>query len=93
MKQVTYTEMDYCEFEQLVKTTYGHDYEFPEDIECGNDSEHTYEVTGELDEWDRQKLQEFVQSGKYLYLAPRLLNDLVARGKLPKGRYLITVCW
>lgn len=48
MKKTVYIEMDYYEFEELVEKHFGvKNYEFVADIECGNDSSHTFNIKDE----------------------------------------------
>jgi len=94
VKKVLYCAMEYGEFEDLVKKEYGQDYEFVPDIECGNDSDHSYSIEKEeLDSWDAKSIEEFKSTGKYSFMARRLLQDLVNNDKLPEGDFLITVSW
>jgi hypothetical protein len=95
----SYHKIEYGDFESIVQAVYDQEYEFVADVECGNDSEHSFtDVTkGSLDKYgpyDRQTLEEFKSIGKYGYGTARiLLNDLVDQELIPEGNYLITVSW
>ena len=86
-------EMKYDELEDMVKETWGHDWEFVSDQECSNDSSHEFSVDGEIDEWGQKEIDEFAKTGKGSFLARDLMNTLYKMGKLEKGEYLIQVCW
>lgn len=94
---VSYYEVDYGVFENLVMKTYGiSDYSFVADIECGNDSSHDYSISeGEtLDDWGRNKLKEFIDTdGKKIYMARTLMIDMYNKGLIGYGDYLIQVSW
>jgi len=90
----TYFEVDWHDFEDLVKKVYGQDYEFVADQECGNDSSHTFSASSkELDEYEAERVKEFKDTGEYNYLAGELFNDLCRQGKIEEGSYIVNVCW
>jgi hypothetical protein len=94
MKKVEYYEMSYRELEELVKKTYGQYYSFVADIECNNDSEHSFDVDNtELLLDEKASLEDFITTGNYFYIINTLLNDMSLKGIIPYGNYLITVCW
>lgn len=98
-----YYELDYYDFGNIVKDFYGvKDYEFVADVECGNDSDHEYnakpydlttEYGQKMAECGRRDIEKFINTNRYSYIASTLLRDLVTKGALPQGRYLINVCW
>jgi hypothetical protein len=91
VKTTTYHELDDDSFERLVKLVYEKKYEFVADIECGNDSSHTFNVDGKA--YDTNGVEKFKTTGHYSYLAGDLLNDLAAQDILPKGEWIIGVSW
>jgi hypothetical protein len=97
MKEVSVIEIDYHEFEQIVKRVYGvPKYSFVATEECGNDSNHTFQVRKQepLDEWQTKDLAEFVtKNGLKCYVNYILFQDLVNRGELKPAQYLVNVCW
>jgi hypothetical protein len=101
MREVKYHELKYNEFKKLVKETYNQNYKFVADVECGNDSDHSYndikktvlDENDALDKYEIDEITDFKQNGKYNYLASTLLQDLVNRELLPEGNFLITVSW
>ena len=40
-----------------------------------------------------KSLKEFIDTGRYQFLSWALFQDLVNKGVLPEGNYLITVGW
>jgi hypothetical protein len=91
---VTRFEVDCYDFDDFVKEIYGQEYEFVPDIECGNDSQHSFTAKKSvLNKWDLEKLNKFSKTGEYSYLAHALFTDLVNRDILPEGDYLIRVSW
>ena len=89
----TIHELDYNDFNKIVESVYGHEFNFVADQETGNDSASTFSGDGKLDEFDQNIVDKFAETGEGYYLAPYLLNDLVAKGYLPVGDYVIEVCW
>jgi hypothetical protein len=96
MKKVSIIEMDYDEFEEIVKRVYqATKYSFVATEECGNDSSHTFDITKKepLDKYEKEDLDEFVASkGLKTYVNQTLFQDLVNKGKLKPGHYLVNVC-
>lgn len=90
VRAVTYYEMSYSDFEQLVNSYFGiEDFDFVETIECRNGSTHTFNVKRSdaaiyplEDEW------YYSYSATYTAFA-----HLCADGVIPEGTYLIDVCW
>lgn len=95
MEKVFYIVMDDQEFNDLVKKTYNQDYEFVADMECGNDTQHTFEDINinPLSEYEQEEIAEFKSSGDTNYSARTLLTDMYINGVVEPGNYLITVCW
>lgn len=93
MKKNIVIELEYYEFQDLVKKQYGHDFSFVADQECGNDSSHQFIINGIIDDYEEGELQLFKDDGVYNLLANVLLNDLANRGVIEKGNYIISVCW
>ena len=63
VRQLTTIEIDYGAFEDLVKERYGvASYSFVASQECGNDTQHVWDIKAgrdELDKFDRRELAEF----------------------------------
>lgn len=94
MKDVLYHVMTDREFDDIVKKTYGHEYNFVADNECINDSEHAFNrVAGNLHTYDLEELEKFRETGHSFMITHTLLNDMVKNGIIPSGDYLVTVRW
>lgn len=97
MKKIQVIEIEYYEFEQIVKRVYGATkYSFVATEECGNDSDHSFDVSNKeaLDEWEMKSIAEFIEKkGLKTYVNYTLFKDLVNRDELEPGQYLVTVCW
>lgn len=97
MKKVSVIEIEYHELEEIVKRVYGATkYSFVATEECGNDSNHTFEVNEKepLDEFETEDIAEFIEKkGLKTYVNYTLFKDLVNRGELEPGQYLVNVCW
>jgi len=96
-KEVSYIEVDYGDFENLVAETYGvNNCSFPACEECNNDTSHDYSVSkGEtLDDYEKKRLQKFIDNdGTKCYTARILFVDLYNKGLIPHGNYLVQVSW
>jgi hypothetical protein len=90
----TINSIDYGDLEEFIKQVYNiKDYSFVLIQECGNDSSHEFTADGEIDEFDLEDAAK-IRSGEIdLYQNSLLLNCLVADGYIPKGDYVIRVCW
>ncbi len=96
MKKKTVTEIDYYEFEQLVKKTYGiTNYSFPAVEECGNDSSHSFapEKIEPLEDYDQEQIDELIAGKMPLYANHVIFQDFVNKGVLEPGEYIVEVCW
>ena len=95
MIEKTYIEMEYRELDELIKKTYGHEYEFVCYEELGNGVDKSFTVKAEiLDGWAQADLDGFIATGKIgRWRTHTLLTDMVNRGILKPGNYLIEVFW
>lgn len=89
----TVFKVDYSEFENFIKHLFGHDYEFVADIECSNDTEHRFSTEGGLDDYDLERVNDFIKTGEGIYLAGKLIKYLYKMGYMDPGVYLISVSW
>lgn len=94
-KIVTIYQVDYFELERFAKEIYGlDDYSFVATEECGNDSEHRFRVNGKVDSWDADNEVAILNTTDVpCYANGLLLNMLCRDGHIPKGEYLVIVCW
>ena len=80
--------------EKFIKKVTGKDFEFVADQECGNDSQHEFDVDGELDQYDKETMDEFFEDGvNHGYIVLPLLNWLAKERYIDKKTYLVSVCW
>ena len=95
IKTITINTLDYYELDQAVKRIYGHEWSFVSDWEAVNEACYRFNgIDGlPLHPYDQDKLEEFKTDGSGLYLTRSLLDDLVSRGEIPAGDYLIVVSW
>lgn len=93
----TFLEVDYSDLNSFIKDLYGHDFECVADQEWTNYSKHEFNISKSdhesMFDSDVEKLQTWKDTGKGQYLLRFILEDLVAQGKIPEGRYLIDVFW
>ena len=95
IKTITINALNYYELDQAVSRIYGHEWNFVADWEANDEACYRFNgIDGTpLHPYDQDKLEEFKTDGSGLYLTRSLLNDLVTRGEIPAGDYLIIVSW
>jgi hypothetical protein len=95
IKTITINTLDYYELDQAVSRVYGHGWSFVSDWEAHNEACYRFNgIDGlPLHLYDQNKLEEFKAGRVTFFLTPSLLNDLVTRGEIPAGDYLIIVSW
>ena len=96
MKIQTTHVVDSRDLKSFVDEIYGGYYDFDSDVEARNDSSHTFKVDGVIDDEDKADvIREIKTSGDLYpdYCSNVLLNCLAMDGHIPKGNYVIKVCW
>ena len=99
MKQHTYWQMDYDEFNALIREHFHKpDYDVVAEEEWANDSEHTMPIRLDMySNYDRADVQFFMENAppwKGWHCSwGNLLTELAERKVIPEGDYLIAVCW
>lgn len=96
MEEVLYYRVDYYEWERVVNEFYKPTpkWRFVLDHEANNDSYYAFNIIGKVNDYDKKELEEFKEdSGNKNWMTNILLNDLCRLGLIPKGNYLIEVCW
>jgi hypothetical protein len=91
----SYAEVNSSDLERFAEKVYGlKDYSFVAVQECGNDSQHTFDIDGKIDGYDSLDAAD-IRSGKCVraYRNRLLLNCLCADGHIPKAEYIVEVCW
>jgi hypothetical protein len=100
LKQII--EVDYKDFEQLVKDTYGvKEYSFSADHLCSDGENIEFDVPSycyvndysEYSEEMQSKITKMIEENNYQYIAGILLDDLHAKNLIHKGTYFIKVDW
>lgn len=89
----TVHEVDAFEFERFVRATYGIEFSFQADQECGNDTQHTFNVAGEVDEWEQDEIDQLLNGGYPTYVTGALLNYMARSSLIPLGVYLIRLAY
>jgi hypothetical protein len=93
---VTVHKVSYRDLERFIHEQYplAKWYGFVPDQECGNDSDHAFTVSnGPLDEYEKERVGKVAAGEIETFVTGALLDDLCARGLIPAGDYLVSVCW
>lgn len=96
MKEVTHYVVDYGDLESFVEEVTGRTYEFVALQECGNDSDHEFSIGKRpVDDYDRAAIENWLSGddGALQYQPQLALEHLAEQGLIPRGDYLIQVCW
>lgn len=98
MKVKTYRIFEYHEFDALVKRVYGDhvQYEFVAAEEGHNYTSVTYNNLKREDvisEYDYAKLRRLASGQWESFMAQTLILDMIHRGVLEPGNYMIEVFW
>jgi hypothetical protein len=73
---------------------YREQFEFVAIEEGHNSSSYTYQVDGELDEWDKKDIKKMLAAKKFDSYSTRMILDyLASEGVIIKGDYSIHVFW
>lgn len=88
--------VQYRDLEEFVEASYGISWSFVAAEECGNDSQHTFRVTGQMSDYDMTQLTKWLDAdgmGVPDLRAQAMLNSLAARRLIDTGEYIVKVCW
>jgi hypothetical protein len=91
-----YVTVDYYELNRFISFLSGKEYDFVADQECGNDSEHEFNLEGiEPFDDDIKKIESFLYGDGNLpkYSTGDLLQYLAQNEIIPFGTYLVKVSW
>ncbi len=95
-KETIYT-LDYNEFDALVEKTFGvKKYESIANEGWNNYSNYKFTINEErpLGKFDAEKLDEFIKGdGDKCWMARTLFQEMVNRGVLDFGTYMVEVIW
>jgi len=95
-KEVSYHTVSHFEWDRVVNEFYKPtpEWDFVSDEEANNDSSYTFNVDGEVNEYEERKLEKFKKDSlSQSRMTHTLLADLCRKGLIPKGVYLIKVSW
>ena len=82
------------ELDKLVQEKFGfNEYNFVPVEECGNDSNHSFDVDGKLDKSDKKDLAKWEKGEFVHYSNGTILNALCFHGLIEPGEYIIEVFW
>lgn len=89
-----YYVVDYLDLEKEIEATYGRNFNVTADLECANDTTHSFVVKRKpLSKWDEKELRRFVNGENPSYILHTLMQDLVNREAIPAGNWLVEVYW
>lgn len=91
----TIIRVEYYDLEEFASKIYGlQEYNFAAVEECGNDSSHSFDVDGNLDDYDVEEAEKIKNEHTVdSYQNYILLNLLCKEGHIEPGNYLINVSW
>ena len=95
-KEVLYHTIDCYEWERVVNEFYKPTpkWDFVSNHEANNDSDYSFDVDGKIEDYEEKELEKFkANSNRTGWITQTLLDDLCRQGLIPKGVYLIQVCW
>lgn len=75
--------------QDFIVNFYKRDFGIQADQECSDESNFCIDATEELDEFEISEVEEFIESGEGCGLLQALVKDLVAKGAIEKGQYLV----
>jgi len=91
-------ETDLCHFvqdselERFIFQVYGVEFNFLDDVFDSTDSSYRYRPTGDLSEYEEQRIIEWIRTEEPKgYMTHSLLDDCVRQRLIPAGTYLIEV--
>jgi len=89
----TYHVVDYVDFNEFASDHYGREVDFVAITESSNDIEHSFSPDGVMRDYDKEELNEWLAHDSDWVSIPTILDDLVAKGLIEPGNYLIRVSW
>lgn len=100
MEKEEYYVVNYSDLNRFINKYYSlekgspSEYHFVDDEEANNDSSYTFSVNGEVDEAEEEDLKGVLEDKlPFGFMTHTFLNDLARKDVIPKGSYLVTVCW
>lgn len=96
MEREEYYIVRYSDLNKFINKYYSFEteYSFADDQETYNDSSHQFTVTDEIADYEEEDLKDVLENKfPYSFMTGTFLNDLARKNIIPKGNYLIEVCW
>lgn len=92
--EITYKVISYGDIDNLIRKTYGHEFDIVADQEVCNGANLNFNVSkGTVESYDKQRLESFVEFGTGHFIGHLILTDLCNKDLLEEGNYLIKVSW
>lgn len=93
-KTETVITVDYDEIDRIINIAFpGTEYACAAAEEWGNDTQHELEIDGDSMYIDKTDIEKMKAGEMPLYSLHSVLNDMYNNGLIPKGNYLIRICW
>jgi len=94
-KKASLIKVDYRDLEKLICEVYGKkEYSLVASEEWGNYEDHEIEPCLEdEDEYDKEDLKEWINGNKHDFVLQVIMNDLLRKGVIESGTYLIHIFW
>jgi hypothetical protein len=95
IKTEKYFVLTYERLEEIIRNEYEHDFFIDKDqdieniIEFNEDKRIIVFVSGKLTGHDMNRVNDFIQSGRYNWLLKNLMNYMCEKKLIKKGTYLI----
>lgn len=91
----TIIKVNVYDLEDFIEKKTGHTYECVPNEEWSNDSQHRFNIDGEMDSWRSEEWNAFKMNGHTTgsYLLRTILTGLCAEKHIEPAIYLITVSW
>ena len=86
-------EVDSDDLDEFISGVYKQKFEFIVDHVANNDSCYSFDIEPASLEWDQNKLNKFIITGRYGFLTRIILIDLCNAGLIESGKYIIKVSW
>jgi hypothetical protein len=97
MKITEYFVYEYQEMDKVIEEEYGHKFSVLRDQDAHNDTCLAFNDITKDDDFEKDGyIEVFRKNGKYdagCFLLRSLLDDMVNRGVIKPGNYLIDICW
>lgn len=90
IETVTVHKVDAWDVESFVQDTYGVQISIAAAEEAADDQVFEFNVNGEVDEWDQEKVDNILAGGWENFSTSAILNYMAKGSLIPTGTYLVT---